>query len=101
MIPSDVRAILILGAIVTAADHASAQQRATPPAATLSFCTQQEVINETTFHCLGNVEMRMDDTTLFADEVWYFDEEKRAALHAIAAAPAPLITNTALSIFFF
>ena len=109
MIPSDVRAILILGAILAAADHASAQQRTTPPAATLSFCTQQEVINETTFHCLGNVEMRMDDTTIFADEVWYFDEEKRAVAsgnvtyvqgnNQISADRAEMNTETRLGTF--
>lgn len=107
MIPSGVRALLAFGMLLVAA--AASAQVPGGGATSLSFCRQREVISETIFHCLGDVEMTLDDTTLFADEVWYFSEEKRAVAsgnvlyiqgnNRISADRAEMNTETRLGTF--
>ena len=105
------RAFLVLGAMLAAADAVSAQQRpaATPGSGTTSICRTQERINENSYHCIGDVELTMDDTTLFADEAWYFADEHRAVAagnvlfiqgnNRISADRAEMDTDTRLGVF--
>ena len=105
------RAFLVLGAVLAAAETAWAQPK--PPASgasqPTSICRTKEVVNENTYHCIGDVELTMDDTTLFADEAWYFADEKRAVAagnvtyiqgnNRISADRAEMDTETRLGVF--
>ena len=105
------RAFLVLGAVLAAAETAWAQPRPPSPAASqpTSICRTKEVVNENTYHCIGDVELTMDDTTLFADEAWYFADEKRAVAagnvtyiqgnNRISADRAEMDTETRLGVF--
>jgi hypothetical protein len=67
-----VRALLVLGAVLALADGAWAQPRpASSGSNPLSICQRREIVNENTYHCIGDVELTMDDTMLYADEAWY------------------------------
>jgi LPS-assembly protein len=106
-----VRALLVLGAVIAAVDTASAQPRPAASAGSnpTSICRTKEVVNENTYHCIGDVELTMDDTTLFADEAWYFADEKRAVAagnvlfiqgnNRITADRAEMDTETKLGVF--
>jgi LPS-assembly protein len=106
-----VRAVFVLGALLAAAAEAWAQPRPPSPAgsAPLSICRTKEVLNENTYHCIGDVELTMDDTTLFADEAWYFADEQRAVAagnvlfiqgnNRISADRAEMDTQTRLGVF--
>ncbi len=97
--------------MLTAADIASAQPK--PPASSgslpTSICRQKEIVNENNYHCIGDVELTMDDTTVFADEAWYFHDEKRAVAagnvlyiqgnNRITADRAEMDTETRLGVF--
>ena len=105
------RAFLVLGAVLAAAETAWAQPRPPSSAASqpTSICRTKEVVNENTYHCIGDVELTMDDTTLFADEAWYFADEKRAVAagnvtyiqgnNRISADRAEMDTETRLGVF--
>jgi LPS-assembly protein len=73
-----VRAVAALGLLLTTVEIASAQPAVRAAGARTTICRSQEFINEKDFHCIGDVELTMEDTTLYADELWYFSEEKRA-----------------------
>ena len=77
MIPSGVRGSFHVCAILLAAQSAWAQQTSSPIAGT-TVSRSREIANETDFHFIGDVEMTMDDTTLYADDVWYYAERKQA-----------------------
>jgi LPS-assembly protein len=102
--------MFVLGALLAAADAVSAQQGPSAPGAgTISICRTKEVINENSYHCIGDVELTMDDTTLYADEAWYFHDEKRAVAsgnvlfiqgnNRISADRAEMDTQTRLGVF--
>jgi LPS-assembly protein len=73
-------------------------------------CDRQEYVSEKEFRCIGNVEIVMDDTTLFADEVRAYPQEKRAVAsgnvlyiqgnNRVAADRAEMDTETRLGTFF-
>jgi LPS-assembly protein len=102
-----VRALLTLCAVLAAADVVQAQA-ARPPAQNM-LCRSQDSVGEKVFHCIGDVELTMDDTTLFADEAWYFADEKRAVAagnvlfiqgnNRISADRAEMDTQTRLGVF--
>ena len=106
------RAFLVLGAVLAAAETAWAQPRPPSPGGAsqpTSICRTKEVVNENTYHCIGDVELTMDDTTLFADEAWYFADERRAVAagnvtyiqgnNRISADRAEMDTETRLGVF--
>ncbi len=72
------RALFTACAVLIAVEVWAQPARSPSGGASTLICRQREIIKETTLHCLGDVELTMDDTTLFADEVWYFGDEKRA-----------------------
>ena len=110
MIPSLVRLWLVLAAVLVLAESATAQPRPSSSNSVIRICRTAEVINENTYHCVGDVELTMDDTTLFADEAWYFAEEKRAVAagnvtyiqgnNRISADRAEMDTDTRLGVFY-
>ena len=57
---------------------AQAQQPGAASAADATTADRHDVISDKQHHFLGKVEMHRGDTTLFADEVWYYPEEDRA-----------------------
>jgi len=106
-----VRRLLVLtAAVLFLAESASAQPRPSSSNSVVRICRTAEVINENTYHCVGDVELTMDDTTLFADEAWYFAEEKRAVAagnvtyiqgnNRISADRAEMDTETRLGVFY-
>ena len=105
------RALLVLGAVLALADGAWAQPRpASSGSNPLSICQRREIVNENTYHCIGDVELTMDDTMLYADEAWYFSDEKRAVAagnvtyiqgnNRISADRAEMDTETRLGVFY-
>jgi LPS-assembly protein len=105
-----VRLLIVLGAVLVLAESASAQPRPSSSSSVVRICRTAEVINENTYHCVGDVELTMDDTTLFADEAWYFADEKRAVAagnvtyiqgnNRISADRAEMDTDTRLGVFY-
>jgi LPS-assembly protein len=105
-----VRLLLVSIAVLLLAKSASAQPRPSSSNSVTRICRTAEVINENTYHCVGDVELTMDDTTLFADEAWYFAEEKRAVAagnvtyiqgnNRISADRAEMDTETRLGVFY-
>jgi LPS-assembly protein len=105
-----VRLFFVLGAVLVLAESASAQPRPSSSSSVVRICRTAEVINENTYHCVGDVELTMDDTTLFADEAWYFADEKRAVAagnvtyiqgnNRISADRAEMDTDTRLGVFY-
>ena len=104
------RLLLVSIAVLFLAESASAQPRPSSSNSVTRICRTAEVINENTYHCVGDVELTMDDTTLFADEAWYFSEEKRAVAagnvtyiqgnNRISADRAEMDTETRLGVFY-
>jgi LPS-assembly protein len=106
-----VRVFLVLGTVLAIAGPVSAQPRPASSSGSVpvSICRTKEVLNENTYHCIGDVELTMDDTTLFADEAWYFADEKRAVAagnvtyiqgnNRISADRAEMDTDTRLGVF--
>jgi LPS-assembly protein len=105
-----VRLLIVIGAVLVLAEPASAQPRPSSSNSVVRICRTAEVINENTYHCVGDVELTMDDTTLFADEAWYFADEKRAVAagnvtyiqgnNRISADRAEMDTDTRLGVFY-
>jgi LPS-assembly protein len=105
-----VRLLIAIGAVLVLAEAASAQPRSSSSNSVVRICRTAEVINENTYHCVGDVELTMDDTTLFADEAWYFADEKRAVAagnvtyiqgnNRISADRAEMDTDTRLGVFY-
>ena len=104
------RLLVLTAAVLFLAESASAQPRPSSSNSVVRICRTAEVINENTYHCVGDVELTMDDTTLFADEAWYFAEEKRAVAagnvtyiqgnNRISADRAEMDTETRLGVFY-
>ena len=104
------RLLIAIGAVLVLAESASAQPRPASSNSVVRICRTAEVINENTYHCVGDVELTMDDTTLFADEAWYFADEKRAVAagnvtyiqgnNRISADRAEMDTDTRLGVFY-
>jgi LPS-assembly protein len=101
---------MVILAVLVLAESASAQPRPSSSNSVVRICRTAEVINENTYHCVGDVELTMDDTTLFADEAWYFADEKRAVAagnvtyiqgnNRISADRAEMDTDTRLGVFY-
>jgi LPS-assembly protein len=80
------------------------------PLAGTTVSRSREIANEKDYHFIGDVEMAMDDTTLFADDVWYYSEENRAVAtgnvlyvqgsNRISADRVEMNTETRLGTFF-
>ena len=103
--------ILLLAIVVCfRAGIAQAQQPGAASAADTTTADRHDVISDKQHHFLGKVEMHRGDTTLFADEVWYYPDEDRAIAtgnvllrqgnNQISADRADFNTETRLGTFF-
>jgi LPS-assembly protein len=70
--------LLFVIAVCFRAGMAQAQQPGAPATADTTTADRHDVISDKQHHFLGKVEMHRGDTTLFADEVWYYPDEDRA-----------------------
>ena len=69
--------LLMVIAFATSARMARAQQPAAAASGDTTIAERHDVISNSQHHYLGKVELRSGDTTLFADEVWSYTDEKR------------------------
>jgi LPS-assembly protein len=99
--------------ILCAAAGRARAQTPTPPAAAVPESTtsdRHEVVNEKDHHFLGRVEFVRGDTTIFAEEAWYYSDDNRfiaagnvvfsQGQNRIAADRADFDTKTNLGTFY-
>ena len=99
--------LLFLTLFLAVPDLADAQQ---PAAAETVVAERHEIINENEHHYVGKVEMELNDTKLYADDVRFYVDQDRAVATGnvvfrqgnsqIAADRADFNTNTRLGTFY-
>ena len=97
--------------LVPRAAAAQATTAAQPPAEVDEIYSQRrEIFNEKTQHHIGSVELHSKDTTIYADDAWYYPDENKfvasgnvtfsQATNRISAERAEFDTKTRLGTFF-
>src|SRR5688500_8044069 len=81
-----------------------------PPATETVVAGRHEIISEKEHHYVGKVEMELNDTKLYADDVWFYVDQDRAVAtgnvvvrqgnNQIAADRADFNTKTRLGTFY-
>jgi LPS-assembly protein len=51
--------------------------QATPPSTDEIFSDRREIFNEKNQHHIGRVELKSADTTIYADDAWYYPDENK------------------------
>ncbi len=107
-----VRRFLFAAALVLLAAAASAQPPATPsqpPSTDEIYSDRREIYNEKNQHHIGHVELKSNDTTIYADDAWYYPDDNKfvaegnvtfaQATNRISAERAEFDTKTRLGTF--
>ena len=51
--------------------------QAPPPATDEIFSDRREIFNEKNQHHIGRVELKSSDTTIYADDAWYYPDDNK------------------------
>ncbi len=104
------RSTLLVAVALVAPTEVAAQPASTLPVEGTTSSRFRELINSNTWHFVGDVELESKDSKLYADEVWYYTEERRAlasgnvvfiqGANRISADRAEMSTETRLGTFY-